>query len=74
MDRFILLSTMMVFAGLVHTVLSAGVVKEHGEQVQRVNRWSGVVYVALLVFVLHFSFDLPNIWNATMSDFSTDAL
>lgn len=74
MDRFILLSTMMVFAGLVHTVLSAGFVKKRGEQVQRVNRWSGVVYVALLVLVLHLSFDLPNIWNATMSDFWTDTL
>jgi hypothetical protein len=64
MDRFILLSTMMVFAGLVHTVLSASLVKkEKVEKVQRVNRWSEVAYIVLLILVLHLSFDLRQIWQ-----------
>lgn len=59
MDRFILLSTMMVFAGLIHTVLNTALVKEQkAALVERVNYWSRGVYAAVLLLVLAVSFDV----------------
>jgi hypothetical protein len=59
MDRFILLSTFMVFASLLHTVLSTVLVrKERAERVERINLWSRTIYPAVLFLVLAFSFDL----------------
>jgi Neurotransmitter-gated ion-channel ligand binding domain len=57
MDRFILLSTFMVFAGLVQTVLTTSFIKrEKIALVMRIDFWSRAIYPVILLFVLSFSF------------------
>jgi len=57
MDKFVLLSTLMVFAGLVQAVLCAGVVKKGKiELAERIDRWSRALYPILLAIVLGISF------------------
>lgn len=57
MDRFILLSTMMVFAGLIHSAWNAVMIgKQKHESTEMIGRWSRVVYPLLLVLVLVYSF------------------
>ena len=59
MDRFILLSTLMVFAGLIHTVADTFLIKKDKKHaVEILDRWSRIVYPALLVIVLMLSFVL----------------
>ncbi|PHS02183.1 MAG: hypothetical protein COA78_21780 [Blastopirellula sp.] len=56
-DRFILISTLTVFAGLIQTV--ANTVLIHDEKkilVERMDRWSRLVYPILLLLVLVISF------------------
>jgi hypothetical protein len=58
-DRFILLSTMMVFAGLLHTVLSTALIRrERAKRVERINRWSRAIYPVVLLLVLAISFEV----------------
>jgi hypothetical protein len=58
-DRFILLSTFMVFASLLHTVLSTALVrKERAGRAERINFWSRAIYPSVLLLVLAFSFGL----------------
>ncbi|WP_201766780.1 DUF1254 domain-containing protein [Rhodopirellula sp. SWK7] len=57
MDRFILLSTLTVFAGLIQTVFNTVLIR--GKKLQRVERidgWSRIVYPVLLTLVLMYSF------------------
>jgi hypothetical protein len=57
MDRFILLSTLMVFASLMQTVANTSMIRGRGKSwVERIDRWSRVVYPLLLVVVLAVSF------------------
>ena len=57
MDRFILLSTLTVFAGLIQTVANTVLVKHQKKQLaERIDRWSRIAYPALLLLVLVFSF------------------
>lgn len=59
MDRFILLSTFLVFAGLIQTVANSVIMRRRKKElVERVDRWSRAVYPLLLVFVLVFSFSI----------------
>lgn len=60
MDRFILLSTLTVFAGLIHTVANTVLLNkpEKKKLVERANRWSRLVYPILLASVLLISFTL----------------
>jgi hypothetical protein len=59
MDRFILLSTFMVFAGLIHTAWSTSMIgKQKHKTVESVGRWSRALYPLLLVLVLIYSFVL----------------
>ena len=59
MDRSILMSSIMVFAGLLHTVLSTTLIrKEKVLLVERVNLWSRGIYPALLLVILVVSFPL----------------
>lgn len=59
MDGFILMSTLMVFAGLVQSVVNAGLVKKgRADLAQRVDRWSRVVYPVLLAVIIGVSFIL----------------
>ena len=56
-DRFILLSTFMVFASLMQTVATTVLVrKKDGIGVERIDRWSRVIYPVILVIVLVISF------------------
>lgn len=59
MDRFILLSTLMVFLGLLHTV-SDNFLLNHGYKrtAERLQTWSRAVYPLFLVAVLLLSFAL----------------
>jgi hypothetical protein len=58
MDRFILLSTFMVFAGLLHTVLDTALVRRgHTALVERINLWSRGIFPAMLLLVLFISFE-----------------
>lgn len=59
MDWFIFLSTLIVFAGLVHAVFNAILVKK-GKTVlaERIDRWSRGAYPLVLMIVLPFSFVL----------------
>jgi hypothetical protein len=57
MDRFILLSTLMVFASLMQTVANTSMI--HGKRmalVERSDRWSRAIYPILLAVVLVTSF------------------
>ncbi len=57
MDDFILLSTLLVFVGLIQTVVSTYLVSLGNiTQVQRINRLSRVVYPLVLLIVLAISF------------------
>lgn len=57
MDRFILLSTLMVFAGLIQTVANTSMVRGKRKQLaERIDRKSRIVYPILLVLVLAVSF------------------
>ncbi len=59
MDRFILLSTFMVFTGLIHTAWNTAMIgKQKHRMVELIGRWSRVLYPLLLVLVLLFSFVL----------------
>ena len=56
-DRFILLSTLMVFFGLIQTVFNTAMLrKKKNTLVDRVERWSRATYPLLLVLVLLISF------------------
>lgn len=56
-DRFILLSTLTVFAGLIQTVASTVMIKGEKKQlVERIDRRSRIVYPLLLMLVLVVSF------------------
>jgi hypothetical protein len=78
MDRFILLSTLMVFMSLIHTVLNTALVKKLKKihNVQRFNRWSALVYMAALLLVLRLSFDIPDasLWMQEITNFWTTGL
>ncbi len=57
MDRFILLSTLIVFAGLLQTVANTSLVKKKKTQlVERTDFWSRIVYPLLLAAILVLSF------------------
>lgn len=57
MDRFILLSTLLVFGGLIQSTWSAVMLKgQKNAMVERIDRWSRAVYPLLLVLVLVYSF------------------
>ena len=57
MDRFILISTLTVFAGLIQTVMNTAFVAKHKEALaQRIDRRSRAVYPVILVLVLVVSF------------------
>jgi len=57
LDRFILLSTLMVFASLMQTVATASLTRRKKlELVERVDRWSRVIYPLILLGVLALSF------------------
>lgn len=57
MDRFILSSTLMVFASLMQTVANTSMIRGGGKSwAERIDRWSRVVYPLLLVVVLAVSF------------------
>ena len=56
-DRFILLSTLMVFGSMLQTVASTVLINRKKKALdEQVNRWSRVVYPAILVLVLFISF------------------
>lgn len=58
-DRFILLSTLMVFAGLIQTVASTVMIKKQKKQwVDRADRWARFVYPIVLVMIIVMSFVL----------------
>ena len=57
LDRFIFLSTLMVFAGLIHTVINTAMLSSKKEALmKRIERWSRPVYAVILVVVLVISF------------------
>jgi hypothetical protein len=57
LDRFILLSTLMVFASLMQTVVTATLTRRQKvDVVERLDRWSRVIYPLILVVVLALSF------------------
>lgn len=57
MDRFILLSTLTVFAGLIQTVFNTVLIRrKNGQRAERIDWWSRLVYPLLLVLVLASSF------------------
>ena len=57
MDDFILLSTLLVFLGLIQTVISTYLINfGHMAQVERINKLSRMVYPLLLLIVLAVSF------------------
>ena len=57
MDRFILLSTLMVFTGLIQSAWNAVMIgKQKHTTVEMIGRWSRTVYPLLLIFVLAYSF------------------
>jgi predicted CDP-diglyceride synthetase/phosphatidate cytidylyltransferase len=59
MDRFILLSTLIVFAGLVQTVANARLVKKgKTDLARRMDSWSRVVYAVVLAIILVVAFVL----------------
>ncbi len=57
MDRFILLSTLMVFAGLLQTVANTSLMKQQKRWlVERLDRWSRYTYPLVLAAILVLSF------------------
>ena len=57
MDRFILLSTLTVFAGLIQTVFNTVLIRgKRLQRAERIDRWSRFVYPILLALVLGYSF------------------
>ncbi len=59
MDRFILISTLTVFAGLIQTVANTAFAAKQKEKLaQRADRWSRAVYPVILAVVLVVSFVL----------------
>jgi hypothetical protein len=59
MDRFILLSTIMVFASLLHTVLDTALIRRGKTAlVERINLWSRGIFPVALLIVLALSFEL----------------
>lgn len=57
MDRFILLSTLMVFAGLIQTVANTSLVRRQKKRLaERIDRGARIIYPILLVLVLAVSF------------------
>jgi hypothetical protein len=59
MDRFILLSTLMVFGALMQSVGNTALIRHKKKAlVERIDRWSRVVYPLLLIAVLAYSFVL----------------
>ncbi|QDV24191.1 DUF1254 domain-containing protein [Aureliella helgolandensis] len=57
MDRFILLSTLTVFAGLIQTVVNTVLIRgKKLPRAERIDRWSRFVYPILLAIVLGYSF------------------
>ena len=56
-DRFILLSTLMVFAGLIQTVVNTVLIRSNRlQRAERIDCWSRFVYPILLALVLGYSF------------------
>jgi hypothetical protein len=56
-DRFILLSTLMVFGSMLQTVAGTVLINRKKKALdEQINRWSRVVYPAILVLVLFISF------------------
>ncbi len=59
MDKFILLSTLIVFAGLIQSTWNTVMIeKADKNRAERIGRWSRVTYPLLLVLVLLYSFVL----------------
>ncbi|KAA5538729.1 hypothetical protein FYK55_26745 [Roseiconus nitratireducens] len=59
MDRFILLSTLIVFAGLIQSTWNTVMIREEKRDLaDTVRRWSRVLYPLLLIGVLVYSFML----------------
>ncbi len=59
MDRFILLSTLTVFAGLIQTVATTALVNRRKKPLaHQLERWSRLVYPILLAGVVFVSFVL----------------
>ena len=57
MDRFILLSTLTVFAGLLQTVFNTVLLRHERQKLtERIDRWSRIVYPILLAQVIFVSF------------------
>jgi len=57
LDRFIFLSTLMVFAGLIHTVINSTMLSSKKKALmEQIDRWSRAVYPVILVLVLVISF------------------
>ncbi|XZE56122.1 hypothetical protein SH139x_002201 [Planctomycetaceae bacterium SH139] len=57
MDSFILLSTLMVFAGLIQSAWNAIMIgKQKQKTAEIVGRWSRIAYPLLLIFVIVYSF------------------
>ncbi len=57
MDSFILLSTLMVFAGLLQSAWNAIMIgKQKQKTAEMVGRWSRIAYPLLLIFVVVYSF------------------
>jgi len=57
LDRFIFLSTLMVFFGLIHTVINTAMLSTKNKALmERIERWSRAVYPAVLIIVVVVSF------------------
>ena len=57
LDQFIFLSTLIVFAGLIHTVINTAMLSGKKKALMvRIERWSRAVYPVIQVVVLVISF------------------
>ncbi len=57
MDKFIILSTILVFASLLQTVKTTNMVKRNEDQsLKKIIKWSRIVYPIMLILVLFYSF------------------
>ena len=57
LDRFIFLSTLMVFFGLIHTVVNTALLSSDKKtRMEQVERWSRAVYPVVLIIVVVVSF------------------
>jgi hypothetical protein len=57
MDRFIFLATLIVFVGLVQTIVSTMLVRgERTSTVRRIDRWSRAGYPVTLIVVIAVAF------------------